>query len=163
MNGISAPECSAQGVDAGEITDRLNRLAARRGPTPPRQAGRGRDRLLQLADQAAAPTREQATALLHAVLSAVKRKAISESFATRLLDKMLPDAVAERAPPPAALALPEVTSAATFAEAQRVVLRAVAAGALTLAQGKMISNMLARTWAAVRFAQHHRERDPPSR
>ena len=130
-----------------EIVDRLDRIAGRRGPAGARPA-RGRDLLLQLADRAPAATPEEAVRILHAVLSGVKRKAISERFAARLRDKMLPDVRAMVPRPTVTLELPEVVDAASFAAAQAEVLRAAAAGELSPAEGKIISDVLTRTWEA---------------
>lgn len=90
---------------SSEIAHRLDALAGRRGPGAARTA-RGRDALLRLADQAPAPTPEEAARLLHGVLSAVKRRAISERFAGKLLDKTLPAQVAAKSRPTVAIDLP---------------------------------------------------------
>jgi hypothetical protein len=142
-----AEECAVMTSPTVEIVDRLDRLAGRRGPGRARPA-RGRDLLLKLADQAPAPAPAEAARILHGVLAAVKRRAISEAFAVRLLDKMLPDAKAARPRATVALALPEVVDAASFAAAQAEVLRAVAAGELAPAEAKRVSDVLTRTWEA---------------
>ena len=134
-------------TSASELADRLGRLAGRRGTAGARSA-RGRDRLLRLADLALAPTPEEATRILHAVLSGVKRKAISERFAAKLLDKMLPNAKPARSRPTVALDLPKVTDAVSFATAQAEILRAVAGGEMSPAEGKAMGDVLTRTWEA---------------
>lgn len=61
---------------------------------------------------------------------------------------MLPDAVATRPWATVSLDLPPVTDAASFARAQAEILRAVAAGELSPAEAKVVSDVLTRTWAA---------------
>jgi hypothetical protein len=134
--GTFMPDGQGMTSEAEQIVERLGGLAGRRGPARPR-APRGPDRLLRLADHAPAPaTPEDAARLLHAILSAARRKAISEPFAARLLERLLPKAVAARPRPTVTLELPEVTDAASYAEAQAAVLRAAAAGRLTPSGGQ---------------------------
>jgi hypothetical protein len=113
-------------------------------------------KLLRLADQVPAPSQEDAAWLLHAILSATKRRVISEPFAARLLDRILPKAVAARPRPTVRLDLPKVVDAASYAEAQAGVLRAVAAGELSPAEAKTVSDVLGRTWEAVRVVERYR-------
>ena len=141
-------------TQTAQLINRLEGLAGRRGPSGSR-IPRGRDLLLRLADHAPASSSEDAARLLHAVLSAVKRKAITEAFAARLLDRMLPKAVAQRPRPTVILDLPAITDAASYAEAQAGVLRALGAGEISPAEGKTISGVLAQTWEAVRVAERY--------
>ncbi len=76
--------------------------------------------------------------------------------AARLLERLLPKAVAARPRPTVTLELPEVTDAASYAEAQAAVLRAAAAGRLTPAEARTMGAVLAETWRAVRVAERQR-------
>lgn len=97
-----------------------------------RASGAGATRLLRLADQVPTALPQEAARLLHTALSAAKRKAISETFAARLPERMLPKAVPTRHRPTVTLDQPEITDAASYAAAQAGVRRAIASAKLLM-------------------------------
>lgn len=142
-------------MQTAQLIDQLDGLAGRRrsnGSRIPRDS----DLLLGLAEHVPTAVPEDAARLLHAVLSAVKRKAISEAFAGRLLDRLLPKPAPAHHRPTITVSLPKITDAASFAEAQAALLRATAGGELTPAEAKTMGSVLAMTWQSVRAAERQR-------